>query len=156
MNAPEVNLCHYDVSEKNNNMQYLENIQYDNTVSFVPPIQYGKVIKVYDGDTFTVASKLVNNEFPIYRFSVRLRNVDAPEIRGGSLHEKELALESRDALHQLLFGRIVRLKNISTEKYGRILADVYIDELHVNKWLLANGYAVPYDGGTKHRPAEWD
>ena len=31
-----------------------EDIQYNNTVPFVPNIKYGKVIKVYDGDTITV------------------------------------------------------------------------------------------------------
>ena len=41
------------------------------------------------------------------------------------------------------------------EKYGRLLADVYLDELHLNQWLIENKYAVAYDGGTKHRPDEW-
>jgi endonuclease YncB( thermonuclease family) len=51
---------------------------------------------------------------------------------------------------------MIHLKNISTEKYGRILADVYLDDLHVNQWMLDNGLAVEYDGGTKQRPVEWD
>ena len=42
------------------------------------------------------------------------------------------------------------------EKYGRLLADVYVDNIHVNQWMLDNKYAVPYDGGTKHRPSDWD
>jgi endonuclease YncB( thermonuclease family) len=41
------------------------------------------------------------------------------------------------------------LKNLKTEKYGRVLADVYLGDLHVNKWLLDNKYAVPYSGGKK-------
>ena len=28
------------------------------------------------------------------------------------------------------------LQNVQNEKYGRILADVYLDELHINKWLI--------------------
>jgi endonuclease YncB( thermonuclease family) len=39
-------------------MEYLEKINYENTVPFVPLIVGGKVVKVYDGDTFTIASKL--------------------------------------------------------------------------------------------------
>ena len=42
------------------------------------------------------------------------------------------------------------------EKYGRILADVYLGDLHINQWMLDNKHAIPYDGGTKHRPDEWD
>jgi hypothetical protein len=45
---------------------------------------------------------------------------------------------------------------LSTEKYGRLLADVYLEDLHLNAWMLEHNYAVPYDGGTKHRPVEWD
>ena len=47
------------------------------------------------------------------------------------------------------------LKNVSMEKYGRILADVYLGNLHLNQWMLDQKLAVEYDGGTKSRPAEW-
>ena len=43
-----------------------------------------------------------------------------------------------------------------TEKYGRILADVYVDEIHINKWMLDNKHAVKYNGGTKIKPPEWE
>jgi len=135
---------------------YLKEIEYKDTIGFVPPILVGKVIKVYDGDTITIASKLPNTENPIYRFSVRLNGIDSAEIKGKTANEKRLAIEARDKLHELIFGKMIHLKNISTEKYGRILADVYLDDLHVNQWMLDNGLAVPYDGGTKIRPAEWD
>jgi endonuclease YncB( thermonuclease family) len=72
------------------------------------------------------------------------------------MREKELAINARDALHALIFGKMVHLKNIGTEKYGRILADVYLNELHVNSWLLNQKYAIEYDGGTKQRPKHWD
>ena len=44
---------------------------------------------------------------------------------------------------------ITNLKNVKNEKYGRVLADVYLGDLHVNQWLLDNKYAVQYSGGTK-------
>jgi hypothetical protein len=52
-------------------------------------------------------------------------------------------------------GKIVELKNVSTEKYGRVLADVYLDSLNLCDWMIEHGYAVKYDGGTKHRPEDW-
>lgn len=143
-------------SQFENELQYLKDINYKDTTQFVPPIVCGKVIKVYDGDTITIASKLPNTEQPIYKFSVRLAGIDSAEIKGKTPKEKEEAIKARDALHSLIFGKIVHLKNTSTEKYGRILADVYIGDIHVNDWMLTNNLAVPYDGGTKIRPTEWD
>lgn len=138
------------------NTEYLLNVVYENTVPFVPPITVGKVIKVYDGDTFTMISKLPGTEGPIYRFSVRINGIDSPEIKGKTANEKELAKKSRDALSSTIMGKIVTLKNVSTEKYGRILADVYLGDLCINEWMLTNNYAVKYDGGTKERPDEWN
>lgn len=135
----------------------LQNVQYHDTHAFVPPIHIGKVIKVYDGDTITIASKYPGAEnSPMYRFSVRLNGIDSAEIKGKTFAEKERAILARDALSKMILNKIVTLKNLSTEKYGRLLAEVYLDDLHLNAWMLEHNYAVPYDGGTKVRPAEWD
>jgi endonuclease YncB( thermonuclease family) len=126
-----------------------------NTVTFVPPVTSGKVIKVYDGDTITIASKLPFPNSPIYKFPVRLLGIDCPEIKGSTENEKNLAKTARDALSTKINGKMVTLKNVSTEKYGRLLADVYIDGENMNNWMLANNHAVKYDGGTKSRPDNW-
>jgi endonuclease YncB( thermonuclease family) len=139
----------------------LEHITYKDTIPFILPILYGKVIKVYDGDTITIASIIpnINNNKTIYRLSVRLTGIDSPELKGHTPNEKNAAVTSRDALHKLIFGKIIELRNNSNEKYGRILADVYLTNtntntktlLHVNKWMLDNKYAIPYNGGTKQK-----
>ena len=128
---------------------------------FIPKITYGKVIKVYDGDTITIACRIYNGyslvESPeLYRFPVRLNGIDSPEMKSHHENEKKLAHVSQEALSNLIFGKIVTLQNVSMEKYGRVLADVYLGSLNVNQWMLEGGYAVKYDGGTKHRPNEWD
>jgi len=133
-----------------------------NTIPFVPPITRGFVIKVYDGDTITIAAQLPYPESPMYRFAVRLSNIDSPEIRGKSPEEKAAAIIARDALSARVLGRVVELRNTGCEKYGRLLADIYLPDesvpatgheppplLHINSWMLTNGYAVPYDGGKK-------
>ena len=132
---------------------YLKNIKYVNTTIFIPPIHYCKVVKVYDGDTITVATTLPfkNNSSQVYRFRVRLRHIDSPEIKGSTLKEKELAIKARDALHSKIFDKIVRLENNGTEKWGRVLADVYYENIHINQWMLDNKFAVPYEGGTKQK-----
>jgi micrococcal nuclease len=131
------------------------NISYENTIPFVLPITRGKVIKVYDGDTITIAAKLPYPESPVYRVSVRLNGIDTPEIKGQTQREKDLAKEIRDILQKKIMNKIVELKNTSNEKYGRLLADVYLDDICINDWMIEQGYAVKYDGGTKERPDNW-
>jgi len=147
-----------------NDITYLDTIEYKDTIPFIPPIVYGKVIKIYDGDTITIAAKLPYEGSPIYRFSVRLNGIDSPEIKGGSASETKSAIKSRDALHNLIFGKVVELRGNRKEKYGRLLADLYYDDgssgygsgdsktaIHVNQWMIDNKYSVPYDGGKKDK-----
>jgi len=133
----------------------LNNINWKDTIPFVPPINNGYCIKVYDGDTITIASKLPYPESCLYRFSVRLNGIDCPEIKSLNKTEKECAQIARDELSKLILNKIVILKNVETEKYGRILADVYLDDLHLNKYMLEKRLAVLYDGGTKISPEDW-
>ena len=130
-------------------------VVWDDTVPFVVPVSGGHVIKVYDGDTITIAAKLPYAGSPLYRFSVRLNGIDTPEIKGKSEDEISVAKEARDAVSTLILHKNVVLKNVATEKYGRILADVYLDELHINKWLIDQRFAVKYDVGTKKPPESW-
>jgi endonuclease YncB( thermonuclease family) len=87
--------------------------------------------------------------------SVRLNGIDTPEIKGKTEDEKTAAKQVRDVLSNLILNKYITLANIQTEKYGRILADVYIGALHVNEWLVSEKYAVKYDGGTKKVPESW-
>jgi endonuclease YncB( thermonuclease family) len=109
---------------------------------------------VYDGDTITVAAKLTGLK-PWYRFHVRLAGIDTPEMKSANEIEKKVARQAQQALSELILGKTVRLENRANEKYGRLLADVYLEELHVNKWLLDQRLAVPYDGKTKSVVDDW-
>jgi micrococcal nuclease len=142
------------------NRNYMEDgsdIKWEDTIQFTFPITGGRVIKVYDADTITIASKLPYNESPMYRLSVRLNGIDTPEIKGKDVseEEKEAAKVARDFVYNLVFNKFVRLENVQSEKYGRILADVYIGDIHLNELLIQNRYAVKYDGGTKKKPMSW-
>ena len=132
-------------------------INWSDTCPFIFPIREGQVIKVYDGDTITIAAYMpyADGASPLFRFSVRLNGIDTPEIKGKTDDEKIAAKQVKDALSNLILNKRVSIKNIQTEKYGRILADVYIGELHINQWLITEKYAVKYDGGTKKSPESW-
>ena len=107
------------------------------------------VTDVYDGDTFTVDAEV----WPDIGWtgSVRVRNVDTPEIRGACDQEKRLAVAARDYVRALLLDESVTLTEVDNDLYGgRVLAHVYLhggDSL--SDLLIANGYGRPYDGGTR-------
>jgi endonuclease YncB( thermonuclease family) len=126
------------------------------TKPFVPPVVGGRVIKVYDGDTITIASTIPIKKSPLYRFSVRLNGIDTPEIKGSDEIEKRVALIARDALSEKILYKDVELINVQTEKYGRLLAEVVFNGENMNEWMITQRFAVKYDGGTKKSPDNWE
>ena len=88
------------------------------------------VIRVIDGDTFELATK----------DRVRLICIDTPELGDKGSYEAKEYLES------LVLNKEVRLeKDISeTDRYGRLLRYVYVNETFVNKELVQKGYAEIY------------
>ena len=133
----------------------LYNIDEQKLKNFVPKIKECKVIKVYDGDTITIAAFLKGDP-ECYKFKVRLNGIDSAEIKGSSENEKKHAIVARDALSDKILHQIVKLDIKGVEKYGRILADVFYNGENMNEWMLNNGYAVKHDGGTKKRDEKWD
>jgi len=131
-------------------MSNCQDLDLDNCKKFVLNVTNGYVIKVYDGDTITIAFKL--NDDPngnTYKKSVRLNGIDTPEIRSKNSDEKECAKLARDYLSALIYHKEITLKNCSYDKYGRLLADLYLDELHLNQDMIDKKYAVHYSGKTK-------
>ena len=121
----------------------------------------GRSYYVYDGDTIRVACYF-NNE--LYRFNVRLDGYDTPELRTRSVQEKEAGYKARDWLREKLSEKSVWVKCKDYDKYGRLLADVYviddssniksIDNYEsINERIVKEGYAVKYNGGKK---TDWE
>jgi len=122
---------------------------------FIPAPARGRVIKCYDGDTITIAAYLPYKESELYKFSVRIRGVDCPELRSRTPSEKTCAKIAKRAVERKLLNTIVQLHNIHTDKYGRILADVELEGCSIGSWLLDQCLAVPYTGKTKAPPVDW-
>jgi endonuclease YncB( thermonuclease family) len=138
------------------------------TTTYTPLVSCGRVIKVYDGDTITIA---VYNESiiggtlvgetrqstpTIYRFPVRLLGIDCPEKRTKNPTEKKISLLAQAAVSDLILGEIVDLTNVSMDKYGRLLANVKCKNQDISQMLIDKRMAVKYDGGTKISPACWE
>ena len=92
------------------------NITWEETLQFSIPIKSGRVIKVYDGDSITIAAKLPFDDSTLYRFSVRLNGIDAPEIKGKSEDEIIAATTAKNALEKLILHKYVILKNTNTDE----------------------------------------
>jgi micrococcal nuclease len=108
-----------------------------------------ELVRVIDGDTFIVDALV----WPGHRVrvSIRLRGIDAPEMRSRCAAEKEAAIRARDALTELIGSEPVAISNIGGGKYyGRVLADAHngMGE-DIGTRLLEGGFASPYDGGRR-------
>ena len=125
-----------------------------------PPINSGYVVKVYDGDTIWVARQmeLYNQGLKWYRFNIRIRGIDTPEMKGKDIteDEKQAAKVAQKYLSDLIMGQVVELDDVSdADKYGRLLADVYIHGRNVADMMIVDRMGVPYGGETKHVPESW-
>jgi len=114
---------------------------------FLPRITKGIVTNVYDGDTITVAAPL-GGEW--YRFSVRVKGVDTPELRSKCAKERDEAIVSRNYTRSACLHKHVVLTSHTKEKYGRVCANVILPSgRNLASLLIAHGFGTPYDGGRK-------
>jgi endonuclease YncB( thermonuclease family) len=91
----------------------------------------GRVIAVLDGDTIDV----LVDERPV---RVRVSAIDTPE-RG-----QPWAARAKQALSARVFGKEVRVIQVTTDIYGRTVGEVYADDVCVGCELVRNGHAWVY------------
>ena len=121
-----------------------------------------KINRVVDGDTIDVTIDL---GFDLYKKErVRVAGVDTPEKRTRNKVEKALGIDATNWLKSKLEEAIkgddeltirTELKG-GVGKYGRLLGWLYIgdDNVSLNEQMIGEGYAWPYDGGTKQKNFE--
>ena len=88
----------------------------------------------YDGDTCTTSKGE----------KIRLACIDTPELRG-SRADPIPAKEARDFLNDLVAGRRVSIRRITTDRYGRTVAELSIDGVNVQQFMGVNGLASIYE-----------
>jgi micrococcal nuclease len=97
-----------------------------------PVVSTARVTFVPDGDSLVVTQD--GREI-----RVRLFGIDAPE-KG-----QVMASAARSLTEQLCLHRDVELVQRGTDVYDRLLADVYVEGVHVNQALLRAGLAWCFD-----------
>ena len=90
--------------------------------------------KCYDEDTCTTK----NGE------KIRIACIDAPEIKGKN-SESIKAKKSKELLNNMVLNKKVFIKRITTDRYGRKVEELFIDDINFQKLLVNKGYAKVYE-----------
>ena len=120
-------------------------------------IYRAKLDRVVDGDT---VDALIDVGFDIwFKKRIRFKGLDTWESRTRNLEEKALGLKAKARTKELLEkisskSGYFRIKSYGMGKYGRVLADLFIQDkegntININKQLIKEGHAYIYEGGTK-------
>ena len=121
-------------------------------------IYRGKLERVVDGDTIDA---LIDVGFDIWvKKRIRYKGVDAWESRTRNLEEKKKGLAAKERNKELLEKvstkpGYFRLKSYGVGKYGRVLGEIFIQDLNenticINNQLISEGHAYVYEGGKKN------
>lgn len=109
-----------------------------------------EIVRILDGDTVLVLAMPWPDQH--VRVAVRLRGIDAPEMKAKCPREREAAERARAALADLAGDAgVVALYNVSGGKYfGRVLADMVTPAgVDIGPELMARGLVAAYDGGKR-------
>lgn len=92
------------------------------------------VVKVYDGDTVTLADGT----------KLRLYGIDAPEKKqNGGMFAQQM-------LYSKIFGKNIEYDPINTDRYGRTVAKIYLNGEYINEYMVKNGGAWYYEEYAKN------
>ena len=87
----------------------------------------------YDGDTCTTS----RGE------KIRLACIDTPELKGKKA-DPIAAKEARDFLNNLVSNNKVSIRRITTDRYGRTVAELFINDVNIQKLIVEKGYGQIY------------
>ena len=93
----------------------------------------GEVVGIMDGDTITVL-----NSKTIKDVKIRLYGIDCPE-KGQAFGKRAKQFTSK-----MVYGKVVEVKVMDTDRYGRTVALVAVNKQILNEELLKAGYAWVY------------
>ena len=91
------------------------------------------VTSCYEGDTCTSSTGE----------KIRLACIDTPELRGKRA-DPFTAKAARDYLRELVVGHKVTIRRITSDRYGRTVAELFLNGSNVQQQLVASGHASIY------------
>lgn len=103
---------------------------------FISSALYAQNIKILDGDTIHI-------EKVKYRF----HGIDAPEISQiCKVNNKNIKCGelSKQKLIEKIGNKKVNCKKVAIDRYKRVVAECYVNDESLSKYLVKNGYAFAY------------
>ena len=94
----------------------------------------GEVVGITDGDTITVL-----NSKTLKDVKIRLYGIDTQE-RGQPFSKRAKQFTSK-----MVYGKVVEVKVMATDMYGRTVVMIYSDKTLLNEELVKAGLAWVYD-----------
>lgn len=98
----------------------------------LPVTYFAKVIGITDGDSITILTK--DN----IQLKIRLEGIDCPEKK------QDFGQQAKQTTTSLCFNKNVRIVSTGKDRYGRVLAFVYVGNICINNELLKQGMAWHY------------
>ena len=95
-----------------------------------------RVVRVKDGDTYVFRKGNTD-------FTVRLKNVDSPELK------QPFGYLSFVYTSKLISGKTVSFDSTGKDLYGRVLADIWVNNQRLDSTLIRNGWAWHYQTYSK-------
>lgn len=115
------------------------------TPRLLPGPYPANILRVIDGDTF-VARVVIWLDQQI-EVRVRLRGIDAPELKAACPREAELAQAARQMLAEALAAGVAELREVSLDRYGgRVVARAFNTDGDIGNRLVDAGLARAYAG----------
>ena len=113
--------------------------------------EYSCVVdRVVDGDTVDVTIDLGFKIF--HKARVRMYGIDTPESRTRDLDEKARGILSKSFLQDALVQSnkvIIKTQKDAKGKFGRILGELYVNDININQLMVDKYLAVAYTGQSK-------
>ena len=91
------------------------------------------IASCYDGDTCTTSAGE----------KIRLACIDTPELRGDNAKPAP-AMAAKYHLNGMLMNQTVKIRRITTDPYGRTVAELFINGTNVQQAMVASGHAEIY------------
>ena len=87
----------------------------------------------YDGDTCTTKSGE----------KIRLACIDAPELKVKKVYSSK-GVSSKNFLNNLVSNKYVEIKRLDIDRYGRTVAELFLNGKNIQKTIFDNQFAVIY------------
>jgi len=104
---------------------------------FLPSPSFAQSVKIVDGDTIHID-----------KIKYRFHGIDAPEMKQICIDENNKNIKCGVLSKQKLIEKInhqkVNCKHITVDRYKRVVAECFVNNESLSRYLVKNGYAFAY------------